>query len=193
MPRADAPKTARYTRPNCDGEESRSRDGADLKLEKRESDQPRGSDHLGSESAFQRSEKQPASGPGQKVPGFRSCGKSRVPRPDPDENRGSHSPKSLETRKSDNSPQTERNGTPNGDSESARHSENSEREKRRGFPSLEAQKSLTVRRRSNGEKSEPNQSLTNPEPEIDSFSPDQSTGGKVTQRGKARYLPTGTE
>ena len=102
-------------------------------------------------------------------------------------------PNRSKTRKSDNSPQIERNGTPNGDSESAHHAENSHREKGRGFPPLEAQKSINVRRRTNGEKSERNQTLTSPEPEIDSFSPDQSTGGLVTQRGEARYLSTGTE
>ena len=46
----------------------------------------------------------------------------------------------------------QRGGTPNGDSKSARHSQNSRRQNGREFPLLEAQMSLSVRRRSNGGK-----------------------------------------
>ena len=102
-------------------------------------------------------------------------------------------PKYAKTRKSNNPPQIERGGTPNGDSKSTRHSEKSQRENGREFPPFEAQKSLAMRRRTNGGKSERNQSLTSPEPEIDSFSPDHSTGGLVIQGGQAGYISTGTE
>ena len=102
-------------------------------------------------------------------------------------------PKYPKTRKSNNPPQTQRGGAPNGDSKSARHSEKSQRENGREFPPFEAQEPLAVRRRTTGGKSERNQSLTSPEPEIDSFSPDHSTGVLVIQRGQAGYLSTGTE
>ena len=57
QPRPDAAKTGRHTRLNCDYPECRSRNGADLKSEKQESDQPRGSDHLGSETVFKKNKK----------------------------------------------------------------------------------------------------------------------------------------
>ena len=77
---------------------------------------------------------------------------------------------------------------PNGDSKSARHSENSQRKNGREFRPLEAQKSLAVRRRTKGGKSERNQSLKSPELEVDSFFSDHSTGGLMAQRGKIRYV-----
>ena len=61
-------------------------------------------------------------------------------------------PKCSKTRKSYSSLQIKRGGTPNGDSKSARHSENSQLENGREFLPLEAQKSLAVRRRTNGGK-----------------------------------------
>ena len=64
--------------------------------------------------------------------------------------RGDNVGQNTQNLESYNSPQTERDDTPSGDSKSARHSENSQRGNGRELPPFEAQKSLAVRRRTDG-------------------------------------------